>query len=54
LAVFALVGLKFIWLTLVGELDRKLGSGDRGLTWLSYCACSDDYEYPGVLEVRQV
>jgi hypothetical protein len=68
LAVFALIGLKFIWLTLVGELvsvwggsgmgwwwsGNGNGNGNELLTECSHCACSYDHEYAGILTMRQV
>ena len=55
LAIFALVSLKFIWLTLCGESEACVVEDCVGvLTRHSYCACSYDYEYARVLEVRQV
>ena len=57
LAVLALVGLNFIWLTLVGEFfwARPCAGVVGGCTWAngcSYCAGAYDYEYLGFFEVR--
>lgn len=59
LAVFALWGLRLIWLTLVGKLGSIQGGVGRGrwdgrLTCDSYCARAYDYEYACVLEMRSV
>jgi hypothetical protein len=61
LAIFALIGLKFIWLTLVGKsMDGKAkeiwiaGFEDIRLIPCSHCARPYDYEYPCFLEMRQV
>ena len=55
LAILAIVGLKFIWLTLVGESMRiRLGlGGGKGslLIGSSYCVGSYDYEHAGVFEM---
>jgi hypothetical protein len=59
LAIFALIGLKFIWLTLVGKfmgarqlLEHQVG--DKGLTARSHCPRSHHYKHPCFLQMRQV
>lgn len=63
LAIFALIGLKFIWLTLVGKfmtdgtgLERMRGiiSWKRANFFGSYCACPHNHEYPCLFAMRQV
>lgn len=61
LAIVALVQLKFIWLTLVGEFLHKkcrigldVGMRRRLTTVRSHRARLDDHEYPRLLPMRQV
>jgi len=54
LAVVAVVRFEFIWLTLVGEYIYHLREIDEGLTRSSYCVGAYDYEYDGLLQMRQI
>ena len=60
LAVFALIGLKFIWLTLVGKhtsdpLERLIEDGTNGwLTPSSHCPRAHHHKHSCLLSMRQV
>lgn len=57
LAIFALVKLAFIWLTLVGkEMQRAVSTrlGRNVLTKDSYCSGAHHYQHLGLFEMRQV